>query len=66
MYKVIKSFMDLQDNNRAYNVGDSFPRSGLEVSEARLAELAGNYNKQGEPLIREVKQRKKAKEPAAE
>lgn len=66
MYKVIKSFMDLQDNNRVYNVGDTFPHSGLDVTEARLAELAGNYNKQGEPLIREVKQRKKKEDPATE
>ena len=66
MYRVIKAFTDLKDNNRAYNVGDTFPRSGLDVTEARLAELSGNYNKRGEPLIREVKRRKKAKEPSAE
>lgn len=51
MYKVIKHFCDLQDKNHSYNEGDIFPRKGLEVSEERLAELAGNNNKQGKPLI---------------
>ena len=51
MYKVIKMFADLQDNNHVYNVGDIFPREGLKVKKGRLAELAGNENKQGVPLI---------------
>lgn len=54
MYKVIKYFTDLQDKNHPYNVGDIFPRKGLEVTEERLAELAGNKNKQGVPLIKLV------------
>ena len=54
MYKVIHFFTDLQDNNHAYNVGDTFPRSGMKVTEARLAELAGSNNKQGKPLIGKV------------
>lgn len=51
MYKVIKHFCDLQDKNHPYNVGDTFPRKGLNVTEERLAELAGSKNKQGKPLI---------------
>ena len=51
MYKVIKHFTDLHDNEYPYNVGDTFPRSGLTVTEGRLAELSGSNNKQGEPLI---------------
>lgn len=51
MYKVIKFFTDLQDNDRPYNVGDEFPHKGLTVSAERLAELAGSNNRQGEPLI---------------
>ena len=46
MYKVIKFFTDLHDNDYAYNVGDVFPRVGISVSESRLAELAGSHNKQ--------------------
>lgn len=55
MHKVIKYFVDLQDNNHPYNVGDTFPRKGLEVTEERLAELSGSQNKQGVPLIEKVK-----------
>lgn len=51
MYRVIKHFTDLHDKNHPYNVGDIFPRPGIEVAEERLKELAGNDNKQGVPLI---------------
>lgn len=58
MYKVIKSFTDLMDNNRPYTVGDSFPHSecGYPVTEERLAELATRNNKQGVPLIEPVEE----------
>lgn len=58
-YRVIKFFTDLQDNNHAYNVGDTYPREGLNPSEERIAELSGSENKQGVPLIKEVKQQRK-------
>lgn len=51
MYKVIKFFTDLHDNEYPYNVGELFPREGMEVSENRLVELSGSDNKQGVPLI---------------
>lgn len=51
MYRVIKFFTDLHDGNHPYNVGDSFPRKGIEVTDERLAELSGSSNKQGTPLI---------------
>lgn len=54
MYKVIKYFTDLQDQSHPYNVGDSFPRVGKEVTEQRLKELAGSNNRQHTPLIEEV------------
>lgn len=53
-YKVIHYFTDLQDFNHPYNVGDAFPRIGMNVSQARLDELAGNKNKQRKPLIKKV------------
>lgn len=64
MYKVIKHFHDLQDATKTkngeiyheYNVGDEYPRKGFKVSEERLKELAGKDNKQGTPLIAEVKE----------
>lgn len=64
MYKVIKFFHDLEDKKEtksgtvyhAYNVGDTYPREGSKPSEERIAELAGNENKQGEPLIELVEE----------
>lgn len=64
MYKVIKFFTDLQDNSRPYNVGDTYPRKGLIVSDARIAELASSNNKQRQPLIKEVKVKKPIDEVA--
>lgn len=65
MYKVIKFFTDLLDNDRPYEVGDVFPHKdcGYPVGEERLAELAGSENKQGVPLIKKVEP-KKAKKAA--
>lgn len=60
-YEVIHFFTDLLDDNHAYNVGDSFPRDGMEVTEGRLKELSGTNNKQGVPLIKEVKPKSKKK-----
>ncbi len=56
MYKVRKYFTDLHDNNYPYGVGDTYPRQGLTVTEARIAELAGSNNKQGQPLIELVEE----------
>lgn len=54
MYKVIKHFVDLQDNNHKYDVGDTYPRKGLNVLQSRINELASNKNKQKTPLIEEI------------
>lgn len=51
MYRVIKSFSDLQDNGFVYKAGDTFPRLGKEVTENRLKELSSKENKRGEKLI---------------
>ena len=59
MYKVIKYFTDLQDNNYAYYVGDTFPRNGVDVDAERIAELASDKNRLGVPLIEEVAEKPK-------
>lgn len=56
MYKVIKFFRDLQDNNHAYKVGDVFPHKGMEVSENRLLELSTDANRRHVPLIEKVEE----------
>lgn len=58
MYKVIKFFTDLQDNNYPYEVGATYPRKGLSVTEERIAELSGSNNRQRTALIKEVSEPK--------
>lgn len=58
MYKVIKDFTDLHDDNYPYSVGDTFPRFGVTVAEKRIRELSGSGNKQGTPLIKEISDEK--------
>ena len=62
-YVVIEHFCDMQDNSRAYSVGDKFPRDGYEVSQARLDILATGRNALGRPLIKVIGE-KKTKEVA--
>ena len=58
MYRVIKAFVDLQDNNYAYDPKDparnTYPRKGLSVLPSRIKELASSKNRQGQPLIEEI------------
>lgn len=61
MYKVIEYFEDLQDNSFAYNVGDEYPRKGLEVTKGRIEELATTQNRRKIPLIKKVE--KKSRKP---
>lgn len=60
MYKVIKHFTDMQDDNFPYNVGDEYPRKGVSVLPSRLKELSGKNNRQGEPLIEEIPEAKES------
>jgi len=64
MYKVIHFFTDLQDNDFAYEVGDTFPRKGKKVSKERLEELSSASNKQNRALIEEVKENTTGKKKA--
>ena len=59
MYRVIKAFRDLKDNNRLYSVGDTFPHNGVEADAERIAELASDKNRLGVPLIEEIAEKPK-------
>ena len=59
MYKVIERFMDLQDDNHIYEVGDAYPREGAYPKLERIRELASNRNKIGKPLIEEIVEKPK-------
>ena len=54
-YKVLRFFNDLQDENYYYETGSTYPRDGLTPSQERINELASAENKQGIPLIEEIK-----------
>ena len=56
MYKVIKTFTDLQDGNYKYITGDTYPRNGLKVSKKRIEELSTTKNRRGIILIEEVEE----------
>lgn len=56
MYKVIKAFTDLQDNNHLYKEGDTYPRDGFDVLPSRIKELATTANRRGEILIKEIEE----------
>jgi hypothetical protein len=63
MYVVKVFFTDLQDNNHAYNVGDTFPRGGMAVTPDRIKELSGTQNKRGIALIEEVRGAEETAQP---
>lgn len=62
MYKALTTFTDLQDNNYKYFAGDEFPRKGLIVSDARIAELSSDKNRRHTPVIVEVLEEVKKEE----
>ena len=68
MYRVIKAFTDMQDDNYAYDPTNpsrnTYPRKGLNVLQSRINELASNKNRQGVPLIEEIPE--KVEEPKKE
>lgn len=66
MYRVIKHFVDLQDNNYKYDVGDTYPRKGLNVLQSRINELASDKNLQKTPLIEEIPEKKEKKTKSVE
>ena len=45
MFIVFNAFLDLKDNEHLYEVGDAYPREGIEPSD----------NLQGQPMIKAVK-----------
>lgn len=51
MFRVVWPFADSMDNGYIYKAGDKYPRTGVQVSEERLGELASSRNSHGSPLI---------------
>lgn len=59
MYKVIRKFFDLQDNDHMYSEGDIFPHNNIEVGQERIEELLSDRNKMGVSLIEEIEEKPK-------
>lgn len=51
MFRVVVAFADMQDGGYIYNVGDGFPRAGINVNKKRLEELSSDRNRRGVALI---------------
>lgn len=58
---MIKPFRDLEDKLYTYKLNKPYPRKGFEASGKRIEELSGNENKQEEPLIKKVVDKKSSK-----
>ena len=55
MYIALRNFVDLEDGNRRYLMGEEYPRKGYEPSEDRVKALLTGDNKACLKLIQEVK-----------
>lgn len=66
MYKVVYMFVDLQDEDHVYEVGDEYPRKGSRPSEERIKELASDKNRIGRPLIEAEKPKEETEKPKTE
>lgn len=54
-YEVLKTFKDLQDNEKLYEKGKTFPRpANKKIDEERILELSSNDNRQRKPLIKKI------------
>ena len=58
MYRVIKAFADLKASH-VYHVVDTFPHNGVDIDAERIAELEGDKNRIGVPLIEAIEEKQK-------
>ncbi|EKF8765324.1 hypothetical protein [Staphylococcus pseudintermedius] len=54
-YEVLKTFKDLQDNDKLYEKGKTYPRpANKKIDEERILELSSQDNRQKTPLIKKI------------
>lgn len=54
-YEVTHTFKDLQDNNKLYKKGQTYPRpTNKKIEEERILELTSSENRQKKQLIKKV------------
>jgi hypothetical protein len=61
-YEVIENFFDIEDNKHLYEVGQSYPRKGFEVSEERITVLSSRNNNEKKPFIKLVEDKEAPKD----
>ena len=66
MYRVVRHFTDLLDNNHKYTEGDVYPREGYTPSEDRIFALSTSANKQRTVLIEAIAESADTTENVAE
>ncbi|ASN72848.1 hypothetical protein 3S2_5 [uncultured Caudovirales phage] len=56
-YEVLHKFIDLEDKNKVYNAGDTYPKpANKNVSHDRILDLSTSDNKRGKVLIKEIEE----------
>lgn len=58
-YKVVNKFIDTDEGNHTYNVGDEFPKEGSKATKKRIEELSKKHPKYKVVFIEEIKSNKK-------
>lgn len=59
-YKVINRFIDKEDNNTSYKVGEGFPKGDSKPSKKRIEELSKPHPKYKLIFIEEIKKEVKS------
>ncbi|MCG1555432.1 hypothetical protein [Staphylococcus epidermidis] len=56
-YEVLHKFIDLEDKNKVYNAGDTYPKpANKKISDERISELSTSKNRRGKALIKELEE----------
>lgn len=54
MYEVVRAFYDSKNDNRLYEVGDTYPVADYKPTKARIEELAKGTNVNGKVYLRKI------------
>jgi hypothetical protein len=63
-YKVVNDFIDTQDNNKHYKVGETYPQGDHKPTKKRIAELSKTHPKYKRIFIEEVEEEQKNEKPS--
>lgn len=55
MYRVIREFLEKNDNLYHYHIGDTYPRKGFKATKSRIKGLMTGDNATGNIYLEEVK-----------